>query len=170
LSILNSSLTLAHIHRRKEVENYLLIPNALDRAIRKKLAEVARRKGYERIETESAVVILDKITTSIRHNIQGQYISWRLKYLRSKRSSLDDATINAQTIQSFDELWQDIETRMEIIPSKEVYKALNTYLSESYGISLSAIAIISEIKREEVPSDLVRFLRQLERFRRTQTS
>lgn len=170
LSILNSSLTLAHIHRRKEVENYLLIPNALDRAIRKKLAEIARRKGSERIEAESASAILDKVTNPIRYIAQGQYISWRLKYLRSKRSSLDDATINAQTIQYFDELWHDIETRMEIIPGKEVFKALNTHLSESYGINLSPIAVISEIKREEVPSDLARFLRQLERFRRTQAS
>jgi len=170
LGILNSNVTFAHIHRRKEVENYLLIPAALDRAIRKKLAEVARRKGSERVESEAAAVILDKLTTSIKYNVQGQYISWRLKHLRSKGSPLDDATINAQTIQDFDHLWQDIETRMEIVPGKEVYKALNTYLSENYGINLSAIAIISEIKREETPSDLARFLKQLERFRKTQPS
>ena len=55
---LGAILDLAHIHERKEMENYLLVPSVLDRAFQKAIAERARRTKTELQQTEPLTVIL----------------------------------------------------------------------------------------------------------------
>jgi energy-coupling factor transporter ATP-binding protein EcfA2 len=167
---LKENLWMAHIHRRKEIENYLLVPSAIDKAIMRRLQDQSKRKGISLIEPNPVIEVLDKITNSIKINIQAQYTSSRMKFFRDRRSSLHESTIASETMGIFERKWQDINTRMEIVPGKEVLARLNTYLSETYGINLTPTAIIAEFRREDVPGDLLILLRNLDKFRRSQIS
>jgi hypothetical protein len=162
---LTSNLKFSHIHQRKELENYLLVPSALDRAIRARLSDHARRRGVHPIIAESAAEILDKITTPMRPEILSQYISYRTNYFRGSRLDISNTTTDA--IRIFDSKWDDISTRMEIIPGKTIFNALNKYIGDEYHISLTAIAVISSFSREEILRDMVALLRQIDRFRKT---
>ena len=47
VTALSEHLKLAHVHERKEVENYLLIPDVLDRALRRAVDESVARRGIQ---------------------------------------------------------------------------------------------------------------------------
>lgn len=163
---LATTVALVHFHGRKELENYLLIPTVLDRVLKRRAREVARTRGGEDLLVRSVADILDHITEPMRAEIQGHYIGSRLEYFR--RSGRSPATISREALDILNKKWNDIETRMEIVPGKEVFAQLNTYLQDNYNFNVTANGVIAECQRSEVPSDLVRFLRQVEvRFKRS---
>lgn len=96
---LRQNLNFAHIHRRKELENYVLIPAVLERTIRKKLHESARRRGIEPAKLEPVCDILEGITDTIRTEVEAQYIDHRVRFL--ERSYESSATITRNAISIF---------------------------------------------------------------------
>lgn len=160
---LQKHLEVVHIHERKEIENYLLIPSALKKALVKAIAERSRRTGEELPDPEPIEKLLNEITTPLRSEIQAQYIDKRSKYF--SHSKLDGATINAQTIKAFDEKWNDIEKRMEIAPGKEVIRRLREKVQNEYSVNLTDNKIIDEIGQQEIPDDLLSLLYKLEKYR-----
>ena len=69
-------------------------------------------------------------------------------------------------LEDFDKLWSNIKTRIEIIPGKELLSSLNEYLQEKYSVSLTHTLIVNTMKKEEIPSDIIKLLGELEKFRR----
>jgi energy-coupling factor transporter ATP-binding protein EcfA2 len=168
LDKLRQYLNLAHIHARKEIENYLLVPVVLDRAFQKALVERRNRSGGGPRVVESIPEILDRLTLPLRHKVQGQYVSKRTSYV-SSRSSQDDSVIAAETMEWFEEKWGALETRMEIVPGKEVLRDLREYLQASYSANLTDAKIIDEFRRNEIPSDMLALLQLLEDYRFSDT-
>ncbi len=159
---LSKHLSVVHIHDRKEMENYLLIPKALEKAIKKSIKDRAKRVGASEVSHAPITELLDEITLPLKSNIQAQYMAKRSDYF--KKSKLDDATINAQTIKSFDIKWEKIETRMEIVPGKEVLKKLREKIQNDYSVNLTETKIINEIEIEDMPDDLICLLKKLEEY------
>lgn len=160
---LGSHLRLAHIHARKEIENYLLAPAALDRAIAKAVAERQRRGGTVPSSAEPAEVLLERITTPMRLETQAQYIAHRTRYLQHSRR--DSAVITAETMSWFESKWRSIESRMELVPGKEVLGKLREALAANLGITLTEFRIIDEFREAEVPADLHDLLVRMDAFR-----
>jgi energy-coupling factor transporter ATP-binding protein EcfA2 len=163
---LKQHLAFAHIHQRKELENYLLVPSVLNRAVRGRLNDVAKRRMAEPQHATPTEQILEQITTPIRSDLQAQYIDMRIRFVQ--KSAAHRSTIMSEAIATFDVKWSDISRRMEIVPGKEIFSLLNKHLGENYGISLTPSTVIREFRREEIPSDLLAMLRQLDRFRQVQ--
>lgn len=160
---LRTYLDLAHIHHRKEIENYLLVPKVLERVLNKSLRDRAKRTGTEIIEQENIFQILDRISLNLKSSSQAQYISKRLKYFGT--SKIDSSTITETAIQEFESKWSNLETRMEIIPGKEALKNLRTEIQNIYSVNLTDTKIIDEFKINEIPEDLKELIYQLEKFR-----
>lgn len=164
LADLRNYLEIAHIHSRKEIENYLLVPDVLERAFSKALADRARRTEGTIEQTESIIEIIDRITIPFRNSSQAQYIAKRTKYL--EHSSIDNATITAETIENFNTKWDNLNTRMEIVPGKEVLRQLRYEIQTKYSVNLTDFRIIDEFKLVEIPGDLLELLKQLEEYRK----
>lgn len=162
-SELNTHLTLAHIHERKEIENYLLLPSVLERALAKCLRERSKRVGTDLIEGENIYQLLDRVSTALKGSSQAQYISKKLQYFEG--SKFDNATITEQTILEFESKWVSLETRMEIVPGKEMLKNLRAEIQTIYSVSLTDTRIIDEFRVNEIPEDLKSLLFELEKFR-----
>lgn len=172
-------LDLAHIHSRKEIENYLLVPSVLERTFRKGLEDRARRRQEAVPAAEPMVDILKRVTSAFHTSCQAQYVAKRVEYLdRRRRGGLgqstdsvargrndDQATITQQSLEWFESKWNDIETRMEIVHGKDVLAALRTEVKERYSVSLTDNQIIEEFTSEEIPADLRLLLLRLEDFR-----
>jgi energy-coupling factor transporter ATP-binding protein EcfA2 len=161
---LKPRVTVAHFHERKELENYLLVPSVLERAIRIKLREKSQRSGVSE-EPEPIEALLDRITSSIKEEVLSQYISYRLKYFRALR--VQESVVTQDALRIFNEIWTDVGTRMNIVPGKDVFSMLNKELSNNDHISLTIPFVISQFRPNEVPMDLKMLLKQLERFRKT---
>lgn len=160
---LAKNLQFAHIHARKEIENYLLVPEVLERAFKKAIADRAKRTDEDIAPLEPINKILARITKPMKNGIQAQYIEKRAKYL--ERSKRDRTTITLETIGLFESKWENIDTRVEIVPGKEVLRQLRDEIQSKYGVSLTDFRIIDEFKHTEIPDDLCNLITLLEEYR-----
>ena len=164
-SALSGSLKLAHIHERKEIENYLLVPDALDRAIQRAATDRATRNGGgdAQIEVPKAAALLREITDPLRDEVQSQLIGRRASYLRS--SGKDVADLTRQTLAWFSPRWEDLATRLALVPGKEVLKAFRDKVQKLVNVSLTDVRVIDAMHRDEIPADLQALVHRIERFR-----
>jgi hypothetical protein len=70
LKELSKGLELAHLHSRKEIENYLLVPSVIGRALNKALEEREKRTGQAIQLKETAQAVLSRITDKLRTDVQ----------------------------------------------------------------------------------------------------
>ena len=162
---LSKRVALTHIHQRKEVENYLLVPGALDRTIREALAERERKGGSPVDSPESTEILLLKVTEKIKHEIQGQYTARQIDYQRTLGAKIDNARISSETAAWFERAWATLDTRLSIVPGKRVLSLLNEYLQKHYKVTVTTRMIIAEMRRREIPDELTGLLRKLDRMR-----
>lgn len=163
LGALQTELTHAHIHNRKEIENYFLVIPVLERVLEKQI-DARNRRVEENIEINKRIAdYLQEITEEQKIEAQAQYIGKRMAYHQG--SGKDGGTISHEAIQVFEELWKDINSRMEIAPGKSTLRELRAKVQNDYNINLSDIKIIDEFGSDEVPEDLRTLINELEKFR-----
>ena len=152
---------LAHFHSRKEVENYLLHPPALSRAI---AAQVRRRFGHDAANVEANLdAALLSITDPLRADCSGQYVAGYCRFHR--HSGKDDATVASAATATFDQKWARLGTRLEIVPGKRVLSELRTWLQLEYDVTMTDYQILDAFRREDVAADLADLLVTLDTFR-----
>jgi energy-coupling factor transporter ATP-binding protein EcfA2 len=161
---LSKHCVLARVHRRKEIENFLLHPEVIDRAIRNRMFEHGRRTGKSIEFSERIQDIFEKITTPMRHRIEARYLESRRRFEKTITPGLADETITERLMAEYEEMWNNIEQRLLIVPGKEVIARLNTYLQENYGITVSANMIVDSFLRKEVPEEMVELLSLIDNF------
>ncbi len=139
----------ATVHDRKEIENYLLEPMAISAAIKKKLAD----KGFEissDIEPEGISVILLRITDPLKNKVQSQLVAARHLFEKRDNPKLHNSNSSLAAMDEFDAAWSCFETRMKIVPGKEVLSLLNAFLQSNYGCALTPVSIIESFQRSAV--------------------
>jgi len=158
LNDLNEHIEFAHIHTRKEIENYLLIPTVIDRVIRTIIVE----RNIDVTFDEDISSVLRNITEKYKNDITAQFISKRINhYINSK---LDRSTITSEALQILEDKWSDIDKRLEIVPGKKVLGEFKGYLQIRYGFTLTDFRIIEEMTKDEIPSDIRDMIKQLDTF------
>ena len=127
------------------------------------------RSAYLLLALRGVQRLLSQGELSVSQGVANARTTWRVSTSTPVRW-ISEATIPGKptdAIRIFDSKWNDINTRMEIIPGKTVFNALNKYIGDEYHVSLTAIAVISSFSREEILRDMVALLRQIDRFRVT---
>lgn len=157
---------LVRIHDCKEIENFLLVPNAIDRAAERKLHDQLRRgsAGRPTAFAPFAARLLDSFAEERKSYVQAQYLAFRRKFEQGISSSIHDATFNQETLVEFEQLWRVPEARLGIIPGKEALSAVNRYLQETYGINVTATAIIDAMLIGEAPAGIRQLVAELDSF------
>jgi energy-coupling factor transporter ATP-binding protein EcfA2 len=158
---LNSDFEFVHIHRRKELENYLLVPNAIDRATSRELRRAGRKDRVGPLAGE----LLGSIAASMRLKVQAQRVEKAQAWLRSRRDPRDASTIHEEVVRQFEAAWE--EQQIALIPGKEALAALNRRLQDSDGLSVSMFSIVDEMQASDLPADITLLLRRLIRFRKS---
>jgi len=160
---LKAELTDAHIHARKEMENYYLVIPVLERVLIKQVANRNRRTG-DNVDVEKNIeAYLMQITDDLKVDAQSQYIARRIGYHQGKGD--DTGTISREAIQVFEQLWKDLNTRMEIVPGKTTLRILRGAIQADYNVNLTDVQIIDEFQRDEIPNDLLQLIDELEDYR-----
>lgn len=162
LKELRKQVAFAHFHGRKEIENYLLVSRVLERALSDALAERSARSGDEVPKIVPIHHDLEKITDSIRVEVQAQYLAKRREWLQ--HTGRDDSTILAETTKEFEVKWANMEERVKIVPGKTVLRALRKNWQERYAVSVSNFRIVSAFQAIEIPGELADLLVQLDEF------
>jgi hypothetical protein len=165
LAVLRKHCRSAHIHSCKELENFLLIPEPLKRAVERRVAERNRRTGGNIRFAEDVGDLLITLTEPMRHRIQAHYLARRRDFEQSRRSGRDDSTIEEHLLAEFDSVWSDKKKRIMVVPGKEALSALNSYLQKKYSVTLSMTLIVESFRREEVPEEMTQLLNEINAFR-----
>ena len=162
-SSLKKTLKLAKVHDRKEIENYLLIPSALDRAVNKIARDKSERDSKKVTEFSNSAAILDEITRPMKDDIVSQLMARRHDY--HQKSNYDKSKFYKDVLTEFEPRWTSINTRLALVPGKEVLGKFRQAIADKVGVTLTDARIAEAIRQDEIPQDMVDLLNQLEKFR-----
>lgn len=162
--------TFARIHSRKEIENFLLNPIPLKRAVESRLAEHKKRTGESIAFKEEMSKILDEITSAKRNMVMARYLECRKKFMKSQDPAIANETIIEGLVAEFDRAWDDLETRLRLVPGKEVLSELNTRLQEDYGVTITPTLIVESFNRAEVETEMIELIEEIEKFSQSRPS
>jgi hypothetical protein len=149
---LKSHIQLVHVHCRKEIENYLLVPTALRRLI---------------TELSDEPEILDDVINTVSEEVvdatSAQYAARHAEF--SQKMGIDQATSIAEANRRFRTKWSEIDLRMEIVPGKQFLSAMNRQIQNKANRTLTPSSILSAMRQDEVPTDMIELIDCLEAFR-----
>jgi len=157
-----------HIHQRKEIENYLLDPEVLQRIVDRRIDERSCRRGAA-VPAFDVADVVKQICGEMKSRVMSQYLPRGVDYLKIRDSSVDKTTLTQIVLDEFEKSWSSPPSRLKMVPGKEVLAALNTRLQSVCGFSVTPVAIISAMKLEEVPSDICELVERLDEFRKAAT-
>lgn len=149
---------------RKEIENFVLVPSAMDRAAARSVSEQVRRTGKEMEYSSEAEIILNRFAMDQKSLVEAQFLSNHRKFARAVMPEVDEAQIYAESLKKFEELWSEEIERYKLIPGKEAVSAFNIHLQEKYGVSITPVAIIAAMRVDEIPLEMRELVDKLDSF------
>ena len=149
------------IHDRKEIENFLLVPDALDRAAERKVHEQNRRSGGEQSYSAQAGGFLHCFSEERKKHVTAQYLRCASQFARIHSSGTDESTITENALGEFESSWQ---RPLNMISGKEAMSRFNELLQDQFGVSLTTTAVIDAMRMEEIPEEVVELIEQLDTF------
>ncbi len=155
------------ILERKEIENFTLIPAAIDRAAAIRVADRVSRTGVAAKYENEAGRILAEFAASKKSYVASQMLTARRLFERSALSHVHETTLAESSLETLERIWSDEATRLQLIPGKEALSAVNSWLQEKYRVTISPTAIIDALIIEEVPADMLTLVNMLSEFATT---
>lgn len=162
---LEREIELAHMHKCKEIENYLLSPNSLNKAVSKAIKERNQRTGEEVVPNFDARSHLIKISEGYKCFTKDRYIEAFCSYFGD--ISACSVSLKEKAIATFEEKWSKFETRIEMVPGKEILKEFRKIVQKRYSISLSHIRIVDAYELNDVPKEIIHLINRLEEYRKS---
>lgn len=156
----------AVVHECKELENFLLHPLPIERAIKKRVKERQQIDPSCPAFDEDVSALLMRLADGLKNQVQARIVASRQQFERDVRSGLHAVTISEAAMNEFDKKWESVENRMKVVPGKEVFSALNAHLQSKYKIALSPIFVVESFLREEISTQIVSLLQKLDEIRR----
>lgn len=160
---LSKHISYWHIHTCKEIENYLLVPAVIERALMSAIRERDARSGNTTDISITTREIFRSVTDPMQGAVRAQFIAKRQEFFRSTKKNL--ATLAEEASELFDEKWNDLDLRFKVVPGKQTLAAIRNVISDEYGVSLTDHRLISSFQRSEYPSEMKSLLDKLEAFR-----
>lgn len=139
-----------HVWKRKELENYFLVPNVIRTAI---IAEARRRGGnqpsLELAEVENRLL---EITDTYRDYVSGQLLG---RLWAERRATREDAAATATSfLRDFQAKWESPDFRIARVPGKDVLSDLSRWSQATFRVSLSADRLIRNMQPQEVDPEI----------------
>ncbi len=129
----------AHIWRRTELENYLLVPSA-----------VARLTGASEQWVQGT---LGEIAESLRHEIEARVLATRHLETGGPRKHIKSVAVDV--LGELEEAWAQESNRLDLCPGKDVLSRLSKALQETKYRSISPRLLAGEMTRGEIPHEVV---------------
>jgi hypothetical protein len=142
-----------HIWRRKELENYLLLPAAIHRAIERQLPEGKPGPTFGEVENK-----LNEIAEEMKQEV----IDCVATHVQSAERKLTVATANQKAREIVAERWKTQDTRLGVIPGKEALSRVSRWVQENYKVSVSGLLIAHNMLAQEICQEMRNVLTSIE--------
>lgn len=137
---------LLHIWSRKELENYIIVPEVLFRLLHssgEKLEDFINK--YELLIDTFKNDIIDSYTTKIQENDRG----------------LAAGTSAGQARDYVNSKWTNLEDKLYLVPGKDLLRASNKWMTENYKVSCSMRSIFNVMKPDDIDPEIIQVLEKL---------
>ncbi|MDP3762024.1 MAG: AAA family ATPase [Ramlibacter sp.] len=134
-----------HIWRRKEIENYLLVPSVIQRAIDTRAGRRTKIPSVSEIEIE-----LERIARSL-YNDAFDAIS--NEFLLDNRS-LGTKGANRAARDYMGERWVDLEGKLSLISGKAALSLVSKWAQDEFGVSMNPALLARTFWQSEIPKEL----------------
>lgn len=143
----------------KEIENVLLHPSAIERAVMRLVDETQFPDWRQLVEAEMETQILKQKGT-----VSSSRIGERTRFVHKSSRNYDPTTLAIEEGRSFETLWGIPENRRMMVPGKEVFAGICSGLRERIAVSLTAHKVASEMDMSFVPFEFRNILSGLQAF------
>ncbi|MEI6076827.1 MAG: AAA family ATPase [Verrucomicrobiota bacterium] len=134
-----------HIWHKKELENYVLVPSAIQRAICVHLSDGSVGPTVEEVESK-----LEEIAEDLKQDV----IDCFATHIQSADRKLTVATANQRAREQVASRWKTPEDRLGIIPGKEALSRISRWVQEEYKVSVSGILIAHHMVAKELRREM----------------
>jgi hypothetical protein len=142
-----------HIWSRKEIENYLLVPTAIRRVIARRIQDRGQLPAHDAI-AQKLFQLAGELEIQVFDAFVAEFHS------EDRRGGPTQA--NPAARERIYPKWTTTEGRLALAPGKEILSKLSQWLQEDYGVSMSSLVIAREIRRNEMPDEIVQVLTSIE--------
>jgi hypothetical protein len=140
-----------HVWSRKEIENFLLVPEAVSRLISRRLESSEQGPTAKRVAKE-----IDRIVDSLRADPITEAVI-TLIHQRDKKSGAGKASTAG--IQFVGRKWRTREGRWGLAPGKDVLAALSQWSKDDFGVSFSGEQVAHELTASEIHPEVAAVIR-----------
>jgi energy-coupling factor transporter ATP-binding protein EcfA2 len=144
-----------HIWEKKEIENYLLIPEAIQRIIANNIPSCN--------PPPDVVDIANKID-EIANDLKNDSFDAIANEFQIQDRSGGITTANRKARQKIDDAWKTSEGRFSIVSGKKVISKLSEWSNTNYNVSFSSTGIAKELLPCEIPSEVVNVITAIEKI------
>jgi hypothetical protein len=141
-----------HIWRKKEIENYLLMPAAIERLIIKKARASKRCPTIEEIEAK-----LSQLCEELKDEV---FDAFSNEFEIIQRGTRTKSNALARTLMS--EKWKTLSGKLSMVSGKEIITRLSEWAKKECGAQINPSTLAREIKREEVDQEMVDVITSIE--------
>jgi hypothetical protein len=142
-----------HIWKQKELENYVLIPSAIERAIKKQLLNENVGPSLGEIEQK-----LEEIAEDLKQDT----IDCFATQIQAVDRRLTVATANQKAREIISNRWKNREDRMGVISGKEALSRVSRWIQDTYKVSIGALLIAHNMVAEELCEEMHKILTAIE--------
>lgn len=164
LKQLEKSNDIVHIHSCKEIENFVLLPSVIEKALIQRISEYNRRTNSNIEFNDNISAVILELSDVMKYDTQAQLQSYREKFERSIGGK-DDSNIKVEILKEFDDDWGNLNSRLKMIPGKDFLSALSSYFQENYHVTVSISNIVYHMNSSTVPKELVDIIEKIEQLR-----
>ena len=137
---------------RKEIENFLFVPEAIARAIRDD-------SSRSTLSSEDVAEILKRCADDEFELVVAQRQAEELRYRRLKRENIHAASINQAVLRDVRSRW---ESEWQIfVPGKKVLASMRTEMEGRKARPPSAARIIGAMSPSQAPAEVTAFLNEI---------
>lgn len=143
-----------HIWARKEIENYLLVPKAIQRIISSRIV-----KGAASPDKDEITEHIDKIAEVLKDST---FDAMANEFLIQNRPG-GIATANRLARERINNAWKTREGRLSIISGKSVISKLSDWSQSKFGVAFSSNKIAQELLLSEIAPEIVAVVTAIEK-------
>jgi hypothetical protein len=142
-----------HIWQRKELENYLLLPEAILRSVAGRVRADGPILCAQLIEDK-----LSEFASDLEDEIMDALAS---EFLAENRAG-GPAHANRSARERMTRDWNTVQGRLSLASGKMVLARLSHWMQDTYGVAISPVRIARGLHRNEIASEIIDVLTAIE--------
>lgn len=139
-----------HIWTRKEIENYLIVPEAIARII-----NMSRKIRGQKVTKEIVIEKIMEITESLKDDTIDAIATEHLEERKIKKAN----TIAREIV---NKQWSNFDDRISVLSGKAILALLSTWTQQEFAFSFSPIRLARALRKNEIPEEMGKVLSSIE--------